>query len=98
MVAPAVPPYRVVVTPAVRAQIALIRDLATAQGNAYSVRRILRNAFGDLESNPAAFGDPIHSTRLSGGTVYQALRSPLVFRYAVFPDRKVVLLYDVHRS
>jgi hypothetical protein len=83
------------VSPAARAQISAIQALASTPGNSGLLSRTLRDALRDFNSSPIGFGDPIHSTKLAGGTVYQAFRTPLVFRYAVYRERRVAFLYEV---
>jgi hypothetical protein len=94
VVAPADDSYRIDVMPAVRAQVAAIHARAMAEGSGSVAKLALKSAINDLANSPLSFGDPVHPTRLPEGTVYHALRTPLSFRYAVFPNR-LVLLYDV---
>jgi hypothetical protein len=89
--APAPAPYRVVYSQRVRQRLLGLADVARERGDGAAFVAALKEFHRRLRVYPQ-FGDPLIDLTQEPGQVWIGIVRPLVMRYAVLDDRRLVMV------
>lgn len=81
--------------PEVTEQIRRLVARAKQIGMATQILDTLEAIVSKLESTPLEWGDPEYTTKKSGGLVLHGLLFPLVVKYVVFQEHRVVCILGI---
>jgi mRNA-degrading endonuclease RelE of RelBE toxin-antitoxin system len=87
--------YKVDRTPAVNHQLRDLADRAKAQRIHQAYLDALREMLSELQTRPLEWGDPQYKTKHAGGIVCHATPWPILVRYAVYQNEKIVMIIQI---
>ena len=87
--------YKVAEYPGVGEQLRALMGHAAGAGIRGLVAAALKEMALHLQTHPLDWGDPDYTTSLPGGVVYHAVLDPIIIRYVVFEDKKVVFVKEI---
>jgi hypothetical protein len=87
--------YQLDSTEAAREQVRELTARSFAIGQLPVLLDAMKAVIDRLKTRPLGWGDPEWRTRKQGGSVCHGIRPPLIVRYVVYEDEKVVCILNV---
>jgi hypothetical protein len=87
--------YKVDRTPAVNLQMRTLAQQAKTRRIHQAYADALRKMLDELQARPLEWGDPEYNTQHPGGIVCRSIAWPIMIRYAVYQNEKIVMIFEV---
>src|SRR5947208_203704 len=87
--------YKVDRMPAVNLQMRDLADHARARRIHRAYADALREMLNELQTHPLEWGDPEYNMKHPGGIVCRGIAWPILVRYAVYENEKVVMIFEI---
>ncbi|MBI3821984.1 MAG: hypothetical protein HY289_04805 [Planctomycetes bacterium] len=87
--------YKVDRTSAVNLQLRSLADKARARRIHHAYTDALREMLNELQTRPLEWGDPEYHMKHPSGIVYHGTAWPILVRYAVYQNEKIVMIFEI---